>query len=230
MSFAFQDSDLDGVEDSMDRCPNTPILALVDRYGCSVDEDLGRTFYFRTGIGFIKTERRSFTFSLISFAYSHKELYLSLTTKYYLNNSGLGESSIFLGYSNFPAERLYVLSGVNLRLPTGDYSDRKVYLTPSVAIDYLFSDYDVFTFISYTLGRNTPHLSLGGGYDISEKLYMSLSYDLSRSAVRDSWNRYLSLFALYNFNERVYTTLSYSRGLNRKAIDSSLIFKVGFRF
>lgn len=35
----FVDSDHDGVEDGMDRCPNTPIGASVDVYGCEVDSD-----------------------------------------------------------------------------------------------------------------------------------------------------------------------------------------------
>ena len=35
----FVDSDRDGVEDGLDRCPNTPIGATVDAYGCEVDSD-----------------------------------------------------------------------------------------------------------------------------------------------------------------------------------------------
>jgi OOP family OmpA-OmpF porin len=33
------DSDNDGVVDSLDACPNTPSLALVDKYGCALDSD-----------------------------------------------------------------------------------------------------------------------------------------------------------------------------------------------
>jgi len=33
------DSDNDGVVDAKDICPNTPALALVDKYGCALDSD-----------------------------------------------------------------------------------------------------------------------------------------------------------------------------------------------
>lgn len=33
------DSDKDGVANYMDVCPNTPTLALVDKYGCALDSD-----------------------------------------------------------------------------------------------------------------------------------------------------------------------------------------------
>ncbi len=33
------DSDHDGVVNSRDICPNTPALALVDKYGCALDSD-----------------------------------------------------------------------------------------------------------------------------------------------------------------------------------------------
>ncbi len=35
-AFAYEDSDLDGVEDSVDICPDTPFDEFVDRYGCSL--------------------------------------------------------------------------------------------------------------------------------------------------------------------------------------------------
>ena len=35
MSIAYEDQDIDGVEDSVDECPNTPFDALVDKRGCS---------------------------------------------------------------------------------------------------------------------------------------------------------------------------------------------------
>jgi len=34
--YAFQDQDLDGIEDKYDICPNTPFDAKVDKYGCSL--------------------------------------------------------------------------------------------------------------------------------------------------------------------------------------------------
>ncbi len=36
---AQMDSDHDGVVNSKDVCPNTPALAMVDKYGCAIDSD-----------------------------------------------------------------------------------------------------------------------------------------------------------------------------------------------
>lgn len=234
-SFAFQDSDLDGVEDSVDRCPNTPILALVDRFGCPIEER-GK-IYLRVGGGLVTDRGRSDLYSLLSIAYSYRKVYASFTTRYYLSGPGLGDSSLFLGYSDFLTEKLYVLPGVRLKLPTGSpgYSDGSVDLTPSVTLDYLLDGFDVFAFAGYTLRgsrnlRNTLSFSIGGGYDFTRKLYASLSYDASQSPVRGGWDSYLSLFVLYDVNRRVYTTFSSSVGLNPGAADLSLTFRVGFRF
>ncbi len=35
----YKDADKDGVVDSRDVCPYTPLLAKVDRYGCALDSD-----------------------------------------------------------------------------------------------------------------------------------------------------------------------------------------------
>ena len=34
--YGYVDSDLDGVDDSVDKCPNTPFSDLVNEHGCSV--------------------------------------------------------------------------------------------------------------------------------------------------------------------------------------------------
>ncbi len=38
VAFAFQDSDIDGVDDKFDQCPNTPFDGLVDKHGCSAQQ------------------------------------------------------------------------------------------------------------------------------------------------------------------------------------------------
>ncbi|WP_457600119.1 transporter [Hydrogenivirga sp.] len=243
VAFAFQDSDLDGVEDSRDRCPNTPILQLVDKYGCPLESKRGvrGKFYLRVGGGVLKDGSEERTFSLFSVAYSYKRFYTSFTTRYYLSSKlydpGMGDSSLFLGYSGFVTDRLYILPGVRIKLPTGDsqYSDGKVDYTPSLVLDYILDGYDVFAYLSYTFRgdsalRDTFSYSVGAGYDFTRSLYVSLSYDLSQSAVRSGYNSYLSVFTLYDLTDGLYTTLSYSKGINEEATDHSLSVRLGIRF
>ena len=243
LTFAFKDSDLDGVEDSVDRCPNTPILELVDETGCPLERKrwVRGKFYIRIGGGYIKDRAEERAYSSLSLAYSYKGLYTSFTTRYYLSSKvsdpGMGDSSLFLGYSRFLTESLYVLPGVRIKVPTGDkqFSDGKVDYTPSLVLDYLFGKADLFTYLSYTFRgdkrlKDTITASFGGGYDLTSKLYLSLSYDVSESAVRDSYNSYASLFAIYDISRRLYITLSYSKGLNSSATDHSLSGRLGIRF
>ncbi len=239
VSFAFVDSDLDGVEDSKDRCPNTPILELVDRYGCPIKHYRGK-FYLRVGGGFLKDGNESRTFSLFSLAYSYRYLYLSFSTRYYLSSTnydpGMGDSSLFAGYSRFFGEHLYILPGVRLGIPTGDkqYSQSSLSITPSALFDYIFDSFDLFMYLGYSFRggglRDGLSTSFGGGYELTKKLYASISYDLSESAVRSGSNSYLSLFLLYDISSKLYTTLSYSKGLNSSATDHSLSGRLGIRF
>ncbi len=243
VALAFQDSDLDGVEDTKDKCPNTPILVLVDEHGCPLESKrfLQGRFYLRMGGGYLKDEREERTYSLLSVAYSYKSLYISFTTRYYLSSklygSGMGDSLLFLGYSDFILPRLYTLSGLRLKLPTGDdpYSDGKVDITPSVVLDYLLDGYDLFLSLSYTLRgderlRNTFSASIGAGYDLTSKVYTSVSLDTSQALSDGEYNYYISLFLLYDITEMFYGTLSYTKGLNKRATDQSATLKLGIRF
>jgi len=236
-SFAFKDSDLDGVEDSVDRCPNTPILELVDRYGCPLRRE---RVYLRLGGGFLRDGRETRFYGLTSVAYALEGFYLSLTLRYYtysrLHGRGWGDSSLFMGYSRYIGN-LYLLPGVRVKIPTGDrpFSTGEFNYTPSVVVDYLFDGFDLFLYSSYTIRpekrlRNTLTFSGGVGVELAEETYLSVSYDLSESAVRDGYNRYLSLFVLQGITENIYTTLSYSRGINRRAVDHSATLRLGFRF
>lgn len=237
LSFAFKDSDLDGVEDSKDRCPGTPILVLVDKYGCPIEKPKGR-FYLRVGTNFISngTERRA-SF-ITSVAYYYSRLYLSATTRYYfyskLYNSGMGDTTLYGSY-RIPFENLYVIPGIRIRIPTGEepFTDGDVHLTPSAILDLFFDSFDLFLYTSYTfrsLGKNTYALSVGGGYDITRKTYVSLSYDTTQSTVGGENLSYITFFLLRDITRSLYTTFSYSYGLNERAVDHSLTVRLGIRF
>jgi len=230
ISFAFKDSDLDGVEDSVDRCPDTPILQLVDRFGCPIEVKRG-TFYVRLGGGFFKDGEDERTFSLFSLAYSYGGFYASFTTRYYVRDSGVGDSSLFLGYSRFFGENLYLFPGVRFR----KYGGGEPALSPSLLVDYLIGDWDLFIQGGYTFRtdpdlRDTYFFSVGGGYELGEDIYGSLSYDVYESAVGGPDAESVSLFVLYNINESLYTTLSYSAGVGGGAPDHFLTVRLGVRF
>ena len=239
VSFAFKDSDLDGVEDSRDKCPGTPILVLVDKYGCPLERPKGR-FYLRVGGTFSSDENERRAALLSSVAYYYERFYLSLTTRYYvysrISGSGMGDTTLYGSY-RFPVGNLYLIPGLRVRIPTGadPFTDGDIHLTPSMILDLFLGRIDVFLYGSYTIRfaegrRNTYSLSLGSGYDVTKKLYVSVSYDTAQSSVGGGNLDYLSTFLLYDITRRIYTTLSYSYGLDERSVDHSLTFRVGLRF
>ncbi|MDQ7039014.1 MAG: hypothetical protein Q9N26_07455 [Aquificota bacterium] len=237
LSFAFKDSDLDGVEDSKDRCPGTPILVLVDRYGCPIERPKGR-FYLRLGASFVSSGDERRASAITSVAYYYNRFYISATTRYYfysrLYDSGMGDTTLYGSY-RIPLKNLYVIPGLRVRLPTGErpFSDGDVHLTPSAIFDLLFDSFNLFLYAGYTfrsLRRNTYALSVGGGYDITRKTYVSLSYDTAESVTGGGNLNYITLFLLRDITRSLYTTLSYSYGLNRRSVDHSLTVRLGVRF
>ncbi|SNZ09597.1 hypothetical protein SAMN06265182_1579 [Persephonella hydrogeniphila] len=248
VSFAFVDSDLDGVDDAVDKCPNTPFNQLVGPDGCPLGK-VGQervsgpkgTFYFRVGGGFSKDKSYSSTYSSVSLAYAFKGLYLSWTSYYYFQNDfaneeGLGNSFLYGSYSKFFG-KLYTTAGLNVKIPTGQgrLSDDNFDFTPSLTLDYIRGKDDYFVYYGYTIkgksGLKDVHsVSLGAGYQFSKKFYSSLSLDALSSAVSGKMRYYLTYFGIYNFSKKYYSTFSYSYGINERATDHSVYAKLGIRF
>jgi len=248
-SFAFQDSDLDGVEDSVDKCPDTPLLALVDKYGCPIEEEYKQIYerkkrlklYLKFGFSHSKGDYyESNSFSL-SFAFSLKPLYFSVTNRYYLYTSfaeeGWGDTSLYGSYTVKLSRSLILIPGIRIRLPTGkeNLSSGRTDITPSFILNLFKGRWDLFSYISYSFRgggdrKNVLFLSTGTGYVFSENLYANLSLDFSESTVRDIYNTYLSLFLIYDITERFYTTFNYSRGLSEGSTNNSVSLRFGIRF
>ena len=235
LSFAFKDSDLDGVEDSKDKCPGTPILVLVDKYGCPIERPKGR-FYLRVGASFLSNGPETRTALLTSLAYYYSKFYISFTTRYYvyskLYGEGPGDSTVYGSY-RFSVGNLFVIPGLRVRLPTGEepFTVRDLYLTPSVILDLLLGRLDLFLYGGYTLreGRDLLSVSVGSGYDFTENLYVSLSYDTTSSPSGGNLS-YVSAFLLFDLTRRVYATFGYSYGLEERAVDQRATFRIGIRF
>ncbi len=249
-SFPFQDSDLDGVEDSVDLCPNTPILALVDKYGCPIEEEYRELyerkrkrkvkFYLKFGFSHSKDKNYESNSLSLSFALSRRPFYLSITSRYYTYTSfggkGLGDASLYGSYTR-RFRSFLVIPGLRVKLPTGeeDVSTRRVDLTPSVVLNLIRDRWDIFLYVSYSIraGRDRKNVffySFGGGYSFSDRLYGNVSLDLSESTLRDEYNTYASFFLVYDITKRFYATLNYSRGLSENATDNALSVRFGIRF
>ncbi len=255
--FAYIDSDLDGVADTTDQCPNTPLTELVDIKGCSI-EALESTQHYDIVIGQSyseidyntneKTDTKSTTLQL---DYFYKNFSAQLLTAYYssksatFSDSGLTDTTL-AGYYLIPLSHNFSIRvGAGLLLPNYDSSlnnnnnDYLVSLSGTNTIDRinLFAGYnftkinddDIPTYgITY---QNTHAYNAGVGYYLTNKWYASASYyqaDGIYTRMEDI--KSASLYNFYSLNKNWFTTLSYAYGLSDSASNHSVSLRLGYNF
>ena len=233
ISYSFTDSDLDGVDDSVDQCPDTPFDQLVGKNGCPINEEKGQ-FYLKIGGSFTKDSQYKNLLTSVSLAYSYKNWYFSLLTNYYLYDSisdetGFGDSYIYGSYS-FDFYPLYITAGLTVGIPTGgdNLGTGSTNLTPSFTADYILDHIDIFLSYGFVFrGENSENIqtiSIGAGYQL-ENSYINGSFDVDSEK-----GKYVSFFILQNITEKYYLTLDYSYGLNKNATKHFGSLNLGVRF
>lgn len=162
---AYSDTDMDGVEDSVDKCPNTPLTDLVDINGCTIKKiktpNVTQSHYdVIIGAGYAGSNyaslNRTDTYSgSLQADYYYGDFSLQASTSYYstkgdnYSNSGLNDSFIGAAYAFKPTKNFYMRVGAGVVLPT--------YKT---TLNNNKTDYTGSINISYTAGR----VNLFGGY------------------------------------------------------------------
>ncbi len=162
--FAFNDSDLDGVEDSVDQCPGTSFTELVDISGCTI-KNLVSPHHFDLIMGAsysqispIQERTDTYTTSL-QVDYYYKNFSLQASSAYYDSESGTvstnGMTDSFVGayYQLRPVDAFSIRLGGGAILPTyqSDFNNNNTDYTMSASLSYLFSDFNLFGSYSYTL-------------------------------------------------------------------------------
>jgi len=255
--FAYIDSDMDGVDDPTDQCPNTPITELVDIKGCSVEalkspqhydiivgQNYSQTDYNTNE----KTDTHSTTLQL---DYFYKNFSAQLLSAYYssksatYSDSGLTDTTL-AGYYLLPIRYDFSIRvGAGVLLPTFDSSfnnnntDYLAAISATYSIDRvnLFAGYN-FTKINdddipyYNITyQNTHAYNAGVGYYLNNKWYASVSYyqaDGIYTAMEDI--KSASLYNFYSIDKNWFTTLSYAYGLSDSASDHSASLRLGYNF
>jgi len=168
--FAYSDSDMDGVADSVDKCPNTPLTDLVDINGCTIkkvtpkhattghaDIILGLNY---ADSNFDKIDQLDTYSSSIQADYYYGNFSLQASTSYYKtitkNNNdsdGLNDSFIGAAYNFRPIKNLSLRLGVGALLPTYKTSlnNNNTDYTGSASFSYNLSKINVFGGYSYTM-------------------------------------------------------------------------------
>ena len=237
-AIAFTDSDFDGVEDGIDRCPDTPFDVLVDQYGCPVDQvKEEKTGWFSAKIGgsYYTDEGYDTSYASIYLSYGYKAWYFSVSSNYYIYDSfykkgGMGSSYISGSYT-FSTENLDITPGLTIKIPTAkkEFGSKNIDVLPSIDADFYMGDFDIFAYYGLIFrGKSSDNqysASIGAGYQLNDKLYFSGSYDFDEDN-----SKYLSVFSAFDITDKYFLTVSHSYGLNKKAIDNYFSSQFGVRF
>ncbi len=248
LTFAFQDSDLDGVDDSRDKCPNTPFYYLVDKYGCPIkkinfDKKITKRkrvrYYYRVGFSHTKDKNYESNSVYTSISVYIKPFYFTVRTKYFSYISGglngWGNSSVYVSYRKY-FKNLALFPSVRITIPTvdKDIGTRYVSISPALLIDYYRGKWDIFLYASRVLrlgaGKEDYWIfSPGLGYSFG-KLYVSPSVDFVESPTRNTYDIYGNLYFIYYLTKHLYISVNLSKGLSENATDRSISTKLGIKF
>ena len=158
--FAYSDSDMDGVDDAHDRCPNTSFMELVDINGCA-KKSLVSKHHFDIIVGGsyadsdYNTLNKTDTYSsTLQVDYYYENFSLQASTSYFdTEGSGYSETGMYDSYVGasyqFRFDNLSLRVGAGALLPTYDSS-----------LKNNNTDYSGSASISYSLGS----LNIFGGY------------------------------------------------------------------
>lgn len=256
---AYIDTDIDGVDDSLDLCKDTPFSDIVDNNGCSIKSlksyhNLGIV----TGINYSQidynTNDTTDTISTsLEINYSYKHFSLQTATSYFksdsntYSNKGLSDSYITSSYRVFENNLVKVTLGIGAILPTykSDFNNNNTDFMTSTSINYNFKDISLFSTYKYTFindddvisdsiilnYQNTNLYSLGIGWFLTNDFYSSLSYNHSQSIYADIENiQSISAYSFYYLNKNLYTIFGYSYGLSDSTSNHASSIKLGYSF
>ena len=253
MAGTLKDSDLDGVPNEIDACPNTPLFNQVNSQGCTTkilrlpQESDTNNLTLTLGHGYntnedlIERERQEVT--KIQLSFYHDTWSYSLKTGYYSHHKDRGlQDSILQVKKRFNLKHALKLNlGMGLKLPSYDFKGNKTdYTLYGTLYHYATSSLSYFTGMHYTFVRddagisplqNSYSLYLGSGYFFTNHFYANLSYSYSQSKYKEEETfQTLASTLYYKINKKIFTTATYQHEIGDEDLHDGLIIKLGYKF
>ncbi|MBD3791464.1 MAG: hypothetical protein IE918_04830 [Campylobacterales bacterium] len=249
LSFAYQDSDIDGVEDSIDKCPNSSFDEVVDEDGCSPNQHyLGvLTLLVGSDVNIDKYSQTTTNFNFFAnYRYSNWDITLSNAN----NTASTSSNSLSSDYGDLYLSTGYYLENTSLtakldvgtKLATADEDTgtgendlfASLYLNRSITQRqnlYLYYRYTISGDSHYVDYRDFSTYSIGSGYALSPNWYSALSYDYSASPYSHTQPyKAISWFNSHAFSKHLFATINYAHGLNDLSPAHTVSLKLGVRF
>jgi len=238
-AYAYSDYDVDGVEDSIDLCPNTPFDVLVNEKGCKEGDVYRGTLTVLAGaISGIDSETENLSNLLFSMNYQYENWDISFSTFNDITNTISNVPDTFYittGYQLISSEKFQA----KISLGTKQTSVQNDYYATTFLGYKMSSTQDVFLLYSYTYAENSDMevydnfhtVSVGTGKMLTDSWYTSFSYDYAGSSLKYiddfqviSWGNSIA------FYEKYYLITNYSYGLSDGASDHTISIQLGVKF
>ncbi len=220
--YAFQDYDIDGVEDSIDRCANTPFDAIVDKYGCAIDKNkkeyIGK-FMLQVGTQVFQDEIYGSTSALnISANYRYKNWDVTLsnirttTIGSFIDDNFNDNGDIYLSTGYF-----FIFSKASLKLTLGTrfLSDIDGSVTSSRGRGRGQNSTQTVTTITDTIALDNDYFaSLNYSYQMNEKqnIFLFSGYTITDDSPTQTYENYgsFSVGTGYSITRSLYTSIAYN--------------------
>ncbi|WP_428738339.1 transporter [Sulfurimonas sp.] len=251
------DADFDGVEDDVDKCPNTAFSDLVDKTGCKVDTTISN-HHFDIILGYSQSKEKesdttseyTYNSKLVNLDYYYKKFSLSVASSdynydtYSSSSNGFNDFYVNAKYKFRPLNNLSFKLGAGVIVPNDDSQTNKLDYSGSASLTFKANKYiSVFGGGSYTvvgdenttsteeIYQNSTVYYGGIGFHKGSKAYASLSYSNVSSIYIGSEDRETLYFsASYNITENWFMIGRYGYGLNDAAADQYLSLQIGYFF
>jgi len=247
-STGYSDSDLDGVDDALDLCPDTPFTTLVDKHGCDLNRERRGKLTLQIGANSNYDENyERDTLLNLYMEYAYKEWEISLSTANF-NSTNLttvvdasDDLYLSLGYT-FKKEHFTGKLSLGTRFSflkeEGNSKQNDYY--GALDLNYKLNEkQNLFGYYSYTFSsdsdrvdyKNYHTLSIGTGYSPTSTWYTSLSYNYATVYYESGEAfRSLSWYNAYMLTSSAYLSLNYTHGINEDAYDHTLSIAIGAFF
>ncbi|MFZ2890926.1 DUF3187 domain-containing protein [Sulfuricurvum sp.] len=256
-SHAYIDSDFDGVEDTYDLCPQSPLSDLVDKDGCVI-KSIGSIISFDlvTSLGYSQINYASqepsdtLSSSLQADIYAGQWWFQGVISHYQSDNSvesesGLEDTSMSLMYRFPPTEKLTVTTGISLIFPTykSTYNNEATDYTALINLHYaMHNGFSLFAGTNYTWinDRDVPQenyqntFGFHTGIEYTQpngKSALSAAYYQNESIYTSTQTiKYLNFGYAYTMNPHWNIGGYYGHGLSDSASDQSVSGYIGYLF
>ncbi len=245
--YAFEDDDIDGVENSKDLCPDTSFEETVDETGCPENHAYWGLITLSLGSDTNIDESSTTDYSFFSnYRYDRWEFSLSSSQQSTLdsnNNPSQDTGDLYLSSSyNIYADSFHsrITLGSKIAIGGEDVSTGENDYFLILTLTYpLHEALSLLAQINYTKTgdnniteyHNPFGYNLGIGYLIGDNFYTEISYQYTQSIYpQEEAYQSLSLFNSYNFSHYFFGTLGYTRGLDVLSYDHSISLRLGVTY